>query len=250
MKITKHITFFYIEERIQYLNKIIHETNNYKYHTDIFIHTNTFDWNMSLLHTYTNGNIQMVLHDLTNEHPYYLTWKCRDLLYNQRNDYDIFMYVEDDILVLSATIDYWVEHNEFLIKHNFNLGFLRVEIKDSDGEEYTTDVHSLRKVSEEYCENHRNPYCAFWIYNKNEFNKYTNDIHYDLRNVEACGIRETAAFGLSALFIDGLGWYKGTLIPLINGKLDDRCKVYHLPNNYANNPDCEWGKTKYKDLLK
>ena len=261
MKITKHITFFYIEERIQYLNKIIHETNNYKYHTDIFIHTNTFDWNMSLLNKYTNGNIQMVLHDLTNENPFYLAWKCRDLLYNQRNDYDIFMYIEDDILVPWISIQYWLEHNEFLIEHNLNLGFLRIEINDTDGEEYTTDVHKLDtyiELDKEYCINNNNPYCAFWIYNNKEFNRFVNSKYYNLKSTDISQsyIREMSAIGLHAHMSDWYKgilipfWYKGTVIPLIDGKLDNRCKIYHLPNNYTNNPHTYFGKVKYKDILR
>ena len=43
MKITKHISFYYLENRIAYINNIIDETNKYEYTTDIFIHTNNID---------------------------------------------------------------------------------------------------------------------------------------------------------------------------------------------------------------
>ena len=40
MKMTKHISFLNLENRICYINNIISETNNYEYETDIYIHTN------------------------------------------------------------------------------------------------------------------------------------------------------------------------------------------------------------------
>ena len=53
MKITVHITFFYVTERIKYLQKILQEINQYEYKTDIYIHTNTYFLN-DILGKYTN----------------------------------------------------------------------------------------------------------------------------------------------------------------------------------------------------
>jgi len=62
MKITKHISFYYIEDRIKYVNQIIDETNNYSHPTDIFIHTNKSDLTPCAFHEYKNGSIQIVYH--------------------------------------------------------------------------------------------------------------------------------------------------------------------------------------------
>lgn len=43
MKITKHVSFYFIRDRILYVNNILDETNKYAYTTDIFIHTNNAD---------------------------------------------------------------------------------------------------------------------------------------------------------------------------------------------------------------
>ena len=138
MRITKHITFFYLENRIQYVNKIIEETNKYKYPTDIFIHTNYPILNVYNFIEYTNGNITIVSHHLGNEHPFYLTWKCRKIMQKLRNDYDIFIYVEDDILIPNIAIEYWEKYHENLIENKYNLGFVRIETKND--EKYTTDI--------------------------------------------------------------------------------------------------------------
>ena len=130
MRIVKHISFYYLEERIKYINRIIDETNKYEYTTDIFIHTNNEKLLENSFNNYTNGSIKVIYHDLSNIHPFYLTWKCRDLLQEQKNDYDAFIYIEDDILVPYKAIKYWLEYNEKLIEMNYNLGFLRVEIEN------------------------------------------------------------------------------------------------------------------------
>jgi hypothetical protein len=239
MKITKHISFYFVPERLIYINNILSETSKYKYITDIFIHTNNIDLTIENLNNYTNGKIEIIYHDLSGINPFFLTWKCRDLLQKQRQEYDIFIYIEDDILVPCKAIEYWLKYNEELIQNNYNLGFLRIEVdyKSEDKIEYITDLQGTKLDSvinlngKTYCVNDKNPYCAFWIYNKDEFNKFVNSEYYDINNIEYypnC-IREKSAFGLHNRYTK---WYKNTLIPIVNNKLIEECKIYHMPNNY------------------
>lgn len=249
MKITKHISFFYLENRIPYINTIIDETNKYQCETDIFIHTNNKNLNERSFHPYTNGAIHIIYHDLYGIHPFYLTWKCRPLMKEQRNDYDIFMYIEDDILVPYKAVAYWLKYNEKLIEMNYNLGFVRIEVEDNI--EYITDLYGeqfdtlIELDNTKYCVNNKNPYCAFWIYNKTEFNKFVNSKYYDINNIPYYGIREQSAIGLHG---NGTIWYKNTIIPVVDNSLlpitdenihmytlIDDCKIYHMPNNYVAN---------------
>ena len=137
MLITLHISFYYIESRIGYINKIIDETNTYSYRTNIYIHTNK-QISSGQFNEYKNGTLTIIVHNLSNRNPFYLTWKCRDLLAQQKNDYDIFMYIEDDILVPKKALEYWLQYNEPLIKNGYNLGFVRIET--NAGKEYITDL--------------------------------------------------------------------------------------------------------------
>jgi hypothetical protein len=236
MKITLHISFYYISDRIKYLNSIINEiNNNYKLETDVFIHTNNINFSINNLNNYTNGQIKIIYHDLSKFHPFYLTWLCRALLYKQQNDYDIFMYIEDDILVPFKAVNYWLNYNEKLIENNYNLGFVRIEV--SNNQEYITDLHGeyLDKCIEfdntKYVINNKNPYCAFWIYNKNEFKRFIASKYFNIQNIPGdYGIREKSAIGLHG---NRNYWYKNTLIPLVNNKLYEGCKIYHIPNNYV-----------------
>jgi hypothetical protein len=249
MRITKHISFFYIENRLIYINNIIDETNKYEYITDIYIHTNK-KFDEKSLNKYTNGSIQIICHDLSNIHPFYLTWKCRDLLKQQRDDYDIFMYVEDDILVPCKAIKYWLEYNEKLIEMNYNLGFVRIEVEnnieyitDLNGEKFDTVINLDEKT---YCVNNKNPYCAFWIYNKNEFNKFVNHNYYNINNIPIYDTREKSAIGLHGV---GTNWYKNTLIPIIHNKLIEDCRIYHMPNNYVIAKDNMFATIKFDEAI-
>lgn len=260
LTITKHISFYYIPDRIKYINRIIDETNTYKSKTDIFIHTNSLELTNNLINPYTNGSLYIIHHDLKDEHPFYLTWKCRYLLSKQRNDYDIFMYIEDDILVPYKAIEYWLEYNEKLISLNYNLGFLRIE-HDNNNIEYTSDlddkINKLVKIDGQYyAVNDVSPYCAFWIYNKNEFNRFVESEYYDINNIPwyyrigdpNAFVREKSAIGLHGIQIKKI-WYKDTLIPLSNIFITDRCKIYHMPNNYVYQPNTKLGKLKFDDCL-
>lgn len=239
-RICKHIAFFYNHERLKYVNKMIDEVNNYEDETDIFIHTNV-EIDINLFNKNNNGKLEIVVHDLTGKNPFYLTWKCRNLMKDQLNDYTTFIYVEDDILIPSATISYWKEFNEKCICENSNLGFLRIEF-DSEGIEYLTDItEKFSKYTiidnKPYVINDINPYCAFWIYNKNEFKRFVESELYDPANITGYDIREKSAIGLNGLLTK---WYTQTIIPFTNLKIDYRCKVYHMPNNYVKSGN-SWG---------
>ena len=256
MKIAKHITFYFIFERIIFINKIIAETNKYPDLTDIFIHTNSEYLLLLHLDNYTNGKIKIIYHDLSDIHPHYLTWKCRDLLKQQRHDYDIFMYIEDDILGPSKAIKYWITYNEKLILNKYNLGFVRIEI-GTDETEYITDLPNVQLHifalidTQMYCVNNINPYCAFWIYNAQEFNKFVESPRYDINNIiyfsRGDYIREKSAFGLHGPNTD---WYINTLIPITGEKLIEDCKIYHMGNNYVNDPSNLYATIKFSEALK
>jgi len=248
MKITKHISFYYIENRICYLNKIICETNKYDFETDLYIHTNNEIFKKEDLNDYTNGNINIIYHNLNNIHPYYLTWKCRESLKKQLNDYDIFIYTEDDILIPFKAITYWLKYSNKIIKYKYNLGFVRIETKCD--EEYITDLprSTLKSIINldniNYCINNINPYCAMWIYNKEEFSNFISSKYYNINNIPGYHIREKSAIGLHGA---SNYWYKGTLIPLIDNKLISDCKIYHLPNNYLEDNSSPFATIKFNE---
>jgi hypothetical protein len=157
------------------------------------------------------------------------------------------MYIEDDILVPVKAINYWLERNERLIELNYNLGFIRIEVNDKK-EEFMPDLYNVRFKKfieidkQKYVINDANPYCAIWIYNKNEFHKFIRSKYYDINTIPGYGIREMSAIGLHG---QGTPWYKNTVIPLIDNKLDGDCKIYHMPNNYLGT----WANVQFNDIV-
>ena len=95
-----------------------------------------------------------------------------------------------------------------------------------------------------YCVNNKNPYCAFWIYNKNEFGKFVNSKYYNINNILQYDIREKSAIGLHGTQTQ---WYKNTLIPIINNKLIEDCRIYHMPNNYVLNKNTRFATIKFDE---
>lgn len=253
MVITKHIAFYYSDStkyRINFINRIIDAVADYPYKTDIFIHTNNDSLTSKNFENYSSNRLYVIHHNLSNIHPFKLTWKCRELLSKQKNDYDIFMYTEDDVLISNTAFQYWLTYSDRLIQQNYNLGFIRIEF-DLNNEEYMTDVivkfSILVKIeSDLFCKNEHNPYCAFWIYNKQEFNNFVNSRFYDPNNIPYYNCREKSAIGLGGI---SNYWYKGTLIPVQNNKLIDDCKVYHLTNNYVMNSSSNFCKIKFNDAI-
>jgi len=298
MKLAVHISFFYRNQnksdrwasantKFPYLKKIIEEYNKYPSEVDIYIHTNKlFDLNRIDYSPYKNGKVSLVKHNLFKYSlfkgkNYYLTWASRKLLSLQRNQYDFFLYQEDDIFIPKNTFIYWLNNKDECLNNNFNLGFLRIEIKNN--EEYISDL--TEKLTKEkyingnkYIINDINPYCAFWIYDKKEFNRWLNSGLYDLkkihgydvlvsRKLERLGLnkfpslryfiysrknkRPDSAMEASAIGINGLrvNWYNNTLIPFRDGYLDKDCKVFHLSNHYANENETLMGSIKFKNIL-
>jgi hypothetical protein len=259
MKITKHICFYYIENRIKYLNQIIDETSTYDITTDIYIHTNNLLFSTDVLNNYSNGSIKIVYYDLANNiefnaNPLRFPYYMREFIKSQHNDYDIFIYVEDDILIPKKAIEYWLQYKDIVLKHNYNLEFFRIEV-DKNNIEYTIDngtcltesidQHLTKTIyidNELYILNDQNPYCAFWIYDKNEFNKYINSPYYNTFDKR----QETMAFGLHK---PDIICYNGTIVPLQNNKLHKDCRVYHIPNKFINS-DFGWKIHLFDEVCK
>ena len=127
MKITTHMTFFNsirLRYRFNYINRIIKEICNYPYETDLYIHTNEI-FSRKFLIENKKGKIEIIHHDFSNkEHdPYYLAWSCRSLLKQQKDDYDIFIYIEDDMMIPRESLNYWLQHKDTVIENKYNLGF-------------------------------------------------------------------------------------------------------------------------------
>ena len=251
MKIAAHIPFFFNHNRLQYLIQVIEGLNNFDELPEIFIYSNK---SIKQLAKYKNVRVKKYRY-LQNgrwqfrhtqlgfkiglrciRHSFYLTWECRSVIKKYIKNFDVQIYLEDDILFTKENLEYWFLNKDSLVNNGYNLGFLRVENDDS-GNLFCSDLWSKpSKIIEiqgrKYLVNDINPYCAFWIYDKKELLEFTKSKEWKF-NFLRYNIREKSAIGWHGKDMDR---YKDTLLPLVqseNGyKVPYSCAVHHLPNNY------------------
>ena len=190
-------------------------------------------------------------------HPSRLTWYCRNEMEKQKNKFDIFIYCEDDILFTKKNFRYWLNYKDLCIQNNYNLGFTRYEIKNRilySADQVSKSKYFVNLLNKKYIVPD-NPHCAFWIYDKNEFNDFTKTKYwkFNWKLVTISGIlliREMATMGWHGVNMNGIDMnrYLATIIPLKNGQLDSYSFIRHLSNNYSKAPSGLFGTFKVKDI--
>jgi hypothetical protein len=238
-KIAVHITYYQDSKlslkRRSFLKKVILSYLSISKNVEIFIHTNKKFF-------YKHKSVKGIIHDLKGEHPFYLSWKCRNLIFKQRNIYDYFIYSEDDILFNLENFLYWKKYNYFCKKNNYNIGFVRVEDRKFKGL-YAVDIFiKLKKFinlqGKNFIINDNNPYCALWIMSKNELHSFIRSNIWRFKwktKYQSYGdIRAMSAMGRHAKNID---YYKATILPIkkINNrsKIEKGAVILHLDNKYS-----------------
>jgi len=255
MDIAIHITFYYIENRIEYIKRILQNLSAIPHNIKVFIYSNR---RFNLISNYRNIDIELIpfifldnrrrlkflyrfipLFFRQHIDPYYLAWKNRIYVKGLIDRYDVQIYMEDDIGFTNDSFKYWMEYKEICKKNNFNLGFLRFEVDVNNNRLLCTDLcRAPRKTvnidDQLFLLNDVNVYCGFWIYDREELKKFVETREWDFK-FNRYDVREKAAIGWHGV---DMTRYKGTVIPLkitANNTyvIHDGCKVHHFPNNYV-----------------
>jgi len=117
------------DKQLDHLNKIINEYRSYKkYDVTIHIHT-TVDINR-------NDVISTIYDPNTVERMVYLH---RQEFVDKRNDYDLFIHTENDILIKEDSVDLVLKYDK-LLPENYVLGLLRYETHLNDPNIYLPDL--------------------------------------------------------------------------------------------------------------
>ena len=253
MRVSAHIAFYCHPPEIQekrniYITKVINDYLNKWEVTsmDIFIHTNseTAKYIEQSLNYGPQIKIEFIVHDLSNEtNPKYLTWKHRELMNIQKNDYDVFVYLEDDTGVSNAAFQYWLKYKDIFKENNIDLGFARVETLDNK-EFYCHDIlmpcTGLFQILDTLFTWNHASFAAFWILDREELHKFIASRFWPrycffpngLDKPESSFIQESAGIGFKMSYKQGGAFYP---IDPITGHISDICVVYHLANNYIGN---------------
>ena len=221
--------------RFDYLKENIENLKTLSIKNDIFVHThNEFLDDKKL-------DAKIIKHQINDNDldKGYLTWKCRSLMEEQKNDYEYFCYLEHDIKFSEDNLQYWLKYQDQLDKKNYHLGFLIYEKNNSDNKNYS--IHIVRKLNKylniegkKFVINDLENYCCFWIYNKDQFHKFLRSEWWSFKKRahnfrHNYGITERSSIGFHSF---NMNYFKATLLPEIDNQPDPNCFIEHMTNNY------------------
>ena len=219
----------YGTKNIDYLNLVINEYKSYKDH-DVDIMINGTD-------LISRNDVNFIQH----ENPKNTVFLHRNDFVEKQNDYDYFIFTEDDILIKEQTINFHIKYDQQL-PIDYNLGFLRFEKTPHDGE-YLIDLW-LNIANYDYIKNDNinilnrnyfsvtNPHQSSYILSRNKLKYVISNSKY-LTDGSDMGLESAS----SGIFTD---WYIPTgvlhkILPM-NKKHLEKCFIEHLPGNHCNLP--------------
>ena len=157
-KLAVAVAFFYKQSKLEYLSKTLSNLNMFAKNVQVYIFTNTSD-KIEQKHIYKcfhkRGNLKYtILVPRLLGHPYFLTWSHKDVfrqLVHTDSTITHYLYLEDDILINTDNIEYYLEGESRFQQKNFFPSFVRFEIAP-DGLMYAIDImkkqiiHAMPKV--------------------------------------------------------------------------------------------------------
>lgn len=172
-----------------------------------------------------------------------LVFEPRQYILNHIDEYDYFLYNEDDIFISKDCLSYAIEINDVLSRYNiqYNVGMLRYEL-DNDVPEFVdlspyNSVHLggngvsdiiryVTKISNEYYFNAWNPHSGNFLLSRDQVKLLYYNGHFSTRpSATFAGILESGATG----FHNVMQKYTPT-------KDYKRLMVHHMSNKYIFNP--------------
>jgi SAM-dependent methyltransferase len=151
-----------------FLQRVLQEYRRMRYAVDIIV--------LSNIPKNLGPDIQVVV-GLPNGNPWSLPFGHKKIFANRLNDYDLFLYSEDDVLVTERNLDAFLRTAEAL-PHDEIAGFLRAE-RDGQGRLYYIDAHShyhwevgsVRSRGEYTFASFTNEHAAFYLLTRDQLRR-------------------------------------------------------------------------------
>ena len=229
------IAFHYIDERVENLIKIVDNFVSYQLNTTIIIDSNQ---DFKLFEKY--DNVFVNVHDNLS-HPFHLTSVHRLTMVNEIDNFDYFMYVEDDMLVPYQNFIEYINNFDELYKINCVPSFIRIE--EFNDVEYIVDFTERQvngskiNVNNKTFINLNQPYHAFWILPNKELKESINE-NFTLFHSE----RETSASYVMWVL------NKTPYVLMDGNKINRLSYSYHLTNNYSKMVGSPFGKIEINSI--
>jgi len=225
----------YGDKNFKYLNSVIDEYKSYKnYDITINVHGTIPLPRISL----PENDINFINH----VNPANTVFFHREEFVNEKDNYDLFLFSEDDILIKEEAIDTYIKYDK-LLPINYCLGFVRYEKYTDDEDFHFIDlwpsVHTYI-TSKSICIE-GNWYFSFlnvhqscWILNKDKLKYSINNSEFATNNnLELKTGLESAASGIYSGWSHGS---KGVINKVYTKNIDDlkKCLIHHMPNRHLN----------------
>ena len=266
------ICFFYNKNKIKILKKTLDMINSYDFKIDLTLITNNISLNeKKILKKLAPPKIKKIdIHAIrqmpdNNLLPWYSITIMKQKFKNKSNSH--FMFIEDDILVTSKNICYWVYFRKILKKFKLVPGFIRYENYKNDF--YAVDyekkiiLNKSPKILTDDCSdsliNPKYPYSAMYLMDRELMKEYlsSNAIKFDFsftNNFLKSKAPIKELLNISHAFLNfPKGFFNKLMIPFEkNRNIPDYCLIEHTDVKYANFKKLKnmgFGKIKVKDLI-
>ncbi len=197
--------------------------------------------------------------------PWHLTWRHKQIIKDEflrgASDYTHFVYLEGDIRFTFANFHYWVANRETLRDRGLLPGFLRFEWNTSASEFSSSDMfwpvyapaQAYAQVGDKAFVNMPNPYNPLFILDRELAQEYVASASFhETASLSACstwGLAERAAMGLCHENVPAPFSCRYVVEVRPDSRVPPGTFVWHLPNNYADNPQSALGKVPLRELL-
>lgn len=172
-----------------------------------------------------------------------LVFEPRQYILDHIDEYDYFLYNEDDILITKESLEFAIEINEKLITHNiqYNVGFLRYELENNipefvdlspynsihlGGNGVSDIIRYVTSIGNEYYFNAWNPHSGNFLLSREQVKLLKNNNYFlTIPKATYCGILESGATGFYEVI--------RKFTPIKDYK---KLMVHHMSNKYIFNP--------------
>jgi hypothetical protein len=232
-----HVAFHFVPSRMPYLREVVETLAALPLaRIDIVVDTNSERGAEHVARLPQVGAVE-VWRNL--EDPLKLTWVHRRSMAEKLGEHDLFLYVEDDILIPPAAMARWLDEAERLGPHGFVPGLVRVEHDRRGGlvlSDFEHPLQAARIVTLEGRQYLANPfpYQACWLCTAGEMRTFVESPNYQA-GVEGRGLAVRERMAVGAIY-DAVpeGFPSRALVPLTDDlAIAPDALIFHMPSNYG-----------------
>jgi len=197
--------------------------------------------------------------------PWSLTWCHKAIIAGEflapASRFTHFIYLEADIRLSFANFCYWLEYREGLRPDGLLPAFVRMEYRAAAPGFVTSDAfwpvylpaQAYLRRGDRFLVNMPNPYNPFFLLDRELAREYVVSASFDevrSQDVSLWATSERAAMGLCLENVP-VPFSTRYVVPVEaeSGKVPAHAWTWHIPNNYADNPQSPLGKVRMDSLF-